>query len=96
MWSSPASEFNDFAFSIWISLLLTPRTLTPASRTTRRIGPPIPQPTSTTAMPSRSSSLSIISRWCRILDSSRLSRGDRGAKCKDSPQPKTMNSPQRS
>ena len=63
MWSSPASAINDFALSIWISLMLTPTTRTPASSTTRRIGPPTPQPISTTVMPSRSSSLSIISRW---------------------------------
>ena len=35
MWSIPAWAFNDFALSSWISLLLTPTTLTPASRTTR-------------------------------------------------------------
>ncbi len=63
MWSSPASAFNDFVLSIWVSLMLTPTTLTPASETTRRIGPPTPQPMSTTVMPSRNSSLSIISRW---------------------------------
>ena len=62
MWSMPASAFSAFAFSIWISLMLTPTTLTPASVTTRRIGPPIPQPTSTTVMSSRSSSFSIIRR----------------------------------
>ena len=62
MWSIPASEFNDLALSSWSSLLLTPRTLTPDSRTTRRIGPPIPQPTSITAMPSLNSSFAIISR----------------------------------
>ena len=96
MWSIPASVANDFAFSNWMSLLLTPTTRTPVSRTTRRIGPPIPQPTSITVMPSRNSSFSIISLWCRTWESSRLSWGDSGAKCRDSLQPNTMNSVQRS
>uniref|UniRef100_A0A8R7UP04 Uncharacterized protein n=1 Tax=Triticum urartu TaxID=4572 RepID=A0A8R7UP04_TRIUA len=85
--SSPALRLCARARFTWYSLMVMPTTRAPECAAMARMGPPTPQPTSSTRWPGLAPSRSATrSSWTRVA--SRWERpGSEGEKWKDWPQP---------